>query len=196
MLTRFSALTKPVPSRALWRTQPARNILLHEYQAAHLLHQYNIPIPRGNVAFNSKEAFVIARKFGTDYARRFVIKAQVQCQGRSKGTFRESGLRSGIHIVESIEQVAEVSAQMCGKHLISPQMPNNKVGYLCQSVLIMEKLSIKKECFISIEYDRKRSCPVIIYSDRGGITLPRIEMNYPESIHKIYVDPRAGLDLK
>ena len=106
------------------------------------MHQYNIPIPRGNVAFNSKEAFVIARKFGTDYDNRFVIKAQVQCQGRSKGTFRESGLRSGIHIVESIEEVAEVAHKMCGKHLVSPQTPNIPLGYLCQSVLIMEKLTI------------------------------------------------------
>ena len=48
---------------------------MHEFQAAHILHQYNIPMPRGNVAFNHKEAFVIARKFGADYKGKFVIKA-------------------------------------------------------------------------------------------------------------------------
>ena len=44
-----------------------RSIHLHEYQSAHLLNQYNIPIPRGNVAFNGKEAVVIGRKFGANY---------------------------------------------------------------------------------------------------------------------------------
>jgi hypothetical protein len=39
------------------------------------LHQYNIPLPRGNVAFNSKEAFFIGRKFGLDYKGKFVVKA-------------------------------------------------------------------------------------------------------------------------
>ena len=52
-------------------------MLLHEYQAAELLAQYNIRVPRGAVAFNSKEAVVIARKFGVDYREKFVIKAQV-----------------------------------------------------------------------------------------------------------------------
>jgi len=34
-----------------------------------------IPIPLGNVAFTAKEAFVIARKFGSDFNRKFVVKA-------------------------------------------------------------------------------------------------------------------------
>jgi len=63
---------------------------------------YNIPIPRGNVAFNAKEAFTIGRKFGNDFEGRFVVKAQVQVKGRSKGHFIKSGLKSGIHIVETI----------------------------------------------------------------------------------------------
>lgn len=56
---------------------PRRFLLLHEYQSAELLSQYNIQVPRGAVAYNAKEAYVIARKFGIDYRGRFVIKAQV-----------------------------------------------------------------------------------------------------------------------
>jgi len=41
---------------------------------------------------------------------------------------------------------------MCGKNMISPLMPHVPQGYLCQSVLIMEKLKIAKEFFISIDY--------------------------------------------
>lgn len=48
---------------------------------------------------------------------------------------------------------------------------------------------------MSIDYDRKEQCPLITYSSRGGMTLQRIEMMYPESIHKIYVNVEEGLDL-
>ena len=51
--------------------------MLHEYQSAHILQEFNIPFPRGNVAFNHKEAFAIGRKFGVEYSGRFVVKAQV-----------------------------------------------------------------------------------------------------------------------
>ncbi len=51
--------------------------MLHEYQAAQLVHKYMIPIPLGTVAFTAKEAFVIGRKFGPDFNRQFVVKAQV-----------------------------------------------------------------------------------------------------------------------
>jgi succinyl-CoA synthetase beta subunit len=84
---------------------------------------------------------------------------------------------------------------MCGKNLVSPGCSKDANGLLCQSVLIMEKLSIDKEFFISIDYDTKHSCPVITYSNRGGVTLSRIRSTYPESIFKIYVDVIKGLDL-
>ena len=59
----------------LYNSLPRRNLLLHEYQAAQLVHKYMIPIPLGTVAFTAKEAFVVARKFGPDFKRQFVVKA-------------------------------------------------------------------------------------------------------------------------
>ena len=54
---------------------PKRNLMLHEYQAAQLVHKYMIPIPKGTVAFTAKEAFTVGRKFGPDFKRQFVVKA-------------------------------------------------------------------------------------------------------------------------
>jgi hypothetical protein len=71
----FLKLKNQIRSNLL-NSQALRSVVtLHEYQAAHLLSTYNIPIPRGNVAFNAKEAFTIGRKFGADYSGRFVVKA-------------------------------------------------------------------------------------------------------------------------
>ena len=56
------------------------------------MHRYMVPIPKGQVAFTKKEAFNIARSFGSDFVekdkKKFMIKAQVKCEGRSEGYFR------------------------------------------------------------------------------------------------------------
>lgn len=43
---------------------PIRGFKLHEYQAGKLLSKYRVPIPLGNVAFNGKEAYLVAKQFG------------------------------------------------------------------------------------------------------------------------------------
>lgn len=101
---------------------PRRNLVLHEYQAAELLSQYNIPLPRGSVAYNAKEAYVIARKFGNDYRGRFVIKSQVQTLQRTNGVFKQSGLRGGVHTVDSVEDVVHFAEKMCGKNMTTSLM--------------------------------------------------------------------------
>lgn len=72
------------------------------------------------MAFSAKEAFVVGRKFGPDFKRQFVVKAQVQGVARTKGVFRENGFEKGIHICDSITEVREVADKMLGKHLVLP----------------------------------------------------------------------------
>ena len=115
---------------------PKRHLRLYEYQAAQLVHQYMIPIPLGTVAFNGKEAFTVCRKFGSDYTGKFVVKAQVKSPARSKGIFTESGLKSGIHIVDSMHKVQEVADKMCGHKMIIPGRHDR--GLRCNSVMVME----------------------------------------------------------
>lgn len=135
--------------KAFWQYS-LRKIVLHEYQSAHILHQYNIPLPRGNVAFNHKEAVYIARKFGLDYDGGFVIKAQVQCPTRRVGLFKKSGLRGGVHFVETVDEVQELAEQMCGQHM---SFANDSHGTICQAILIYELLQAEHEIFLSIDYD-------------------------------------------
>ena len=98
-----------------------RGMKLHEYQSATLMHRYRIPIPLGNVAFNQKEAYVIARKFGGDYDKPYIVKAQIQAALRSQGYFKENGFAGGIHECSGIEQVRDTAVQMCGRRLVVPK---------------------------------------------------------------------------
>ena len=81
---------------------PKRNMILHEYHAAQLVRYYNVPIPIGHIAFSSKEAYAIARKLE---ASSYMVKAQVQVYGRTRGHFLENGFIGGIHHIESFDEV-------------------------------------------------------------------------------------------
>lgn len=114
---------------------PQRSMLLHEYQAAQLMHKYMIPIPLGQVAFSGEEAFKVARSFGIDFApRRFVIKAQVKCDGRTGGYFKENGFHGGIQTANTIEEVRDISKRMLGKKYINDATSDD--GFVVNCVYI------------------------------------------------------------
>ena len=49
---------------------------------------------------------MVARQFGPEYYEnpgcQYVVKAQVQAEGRSKGIFVESGLKGGVHKAHNV----------------------------------------------------------------------------------------------
>jgi len=88
---------------------PLRRLKLHEYQAGKLLHKYRVPIPIGNVAFNGKEAFLVASSFSKKKQMEYVVKAQVLGGGRGLGHFKENGFQGGVHIVKTPQEVQQVA---------------------------------------------------------------------------------------
>jgi succinyl-CoA synthetase beta subunit len=83
------------------------------------LHKYRIPIPLGNAAFDSKEAFLVAKQFGQQKKMRYVVKAQVLTGGRGKGHFKENKFQSGVHIVNTPEEVKDISEKMLKQTLVT-----------------------------------------------------------------------------
>ena len=113
---------------------PSRNMQLHEYHAAQIVRYYHVPIPLGNIAFNSKEAYAVARRFGNEYNRNFMVKAQIQVFGRKYGHFLENDYQGGIHRVENIDDVADCAEKMLGKRYVS--VHTGPHGYVCNCVYI------------------------------------------------------------
>lgn len=54
-------------------------------------------------------------------ASRFVVKAQVLGGGRGLGHFKNSGLKGGVHVVDSVEKVTDLSGKMCSDYLVTKQ---------------------------------------------------------------------------
>ena len=83
---------------------------IHEYQGKEILRRYNVPVPRGNVAFSVDEAVNVAKDLGTDV---IVVKAQIHAGGRGKG--------GGVKLARSIEEVRELANQILGMTLVTHQ---------------------------------------------------------------------------
>ena len=104
------------------------------------MNRYKIKIPRGNVAFCGNEAFTIARQFGAEYEGEYIVKAQVQADGRSKGYFLENDFKGGIHRCADPIEVKEVAEMMCGKKLMLPS--TEPYGFYCSSVYVQEAVEV------------------------------------------------------
>ena len=110
-----------------------------------------MPIPIGSVAFNAEEAQKAAEEFGANHDS-YVVKAQVLGGGRGLGHFKETGFKSGVHIVDSPAKVGELANEMVGNHLVTKQ--SGEAGFPCNSVYIVEKVAIAKEMYLSVTLDR------------------------------------------
>lgn len=105
------------------------------------MHRFRVPIPRGHVAFSSREAFNVARSFGSKHApSRFLVKAQVKADGRTSGYFRQTGLHGAVHSVETIQDVREIADKMLGKKFVNQHTDED--GQIVHCVYIQEELDI------------------------------------------------------
>ncbi|ODT77623.1 MAG: succinate--CoA ligase subunit beta [Nitrosomonadales bacterium SCN 54-20] len=153
---------------------------IHEYQAKHILHQFGIPIPRGHSCFNVDEAVAAAKKLG---GSTWVVKAQIHAGGRGKG--------GGVKIARSLDEVKQFAGKILGMTLVTPQTDSQ--GQVVRRLLIEQGLDIRKEFYIGLVVDRARRRVCLMASAEGGMDIEQVAADHPEKIHKVYIDPRAGL---
>src|SRR5690348_5900706 len=97
---------------------------IHEYQAKAILARHGVPVPRGEVTFQSSEADAIAKRLGTSV----VVKAQIHAGGRGKG--------GGVKLAKSADEATKIASQMIGMTLVTHQ--TGPEGRVVTRVLIEE----------------------------------------------------------
>src|SRR5690242_10225771 len=152
---------------------------IHEYQAKAILAQYNVPVPRGEVAFTADEAETAAKKIGGSV----VVKAQIHAGGRGKG--------GGVKIAKDAAQAAEIARGMIGMKLVTHQ--TGPEGRIVQRLLIEETLPIERELYLGIVLDRVHGKPVFMASAAGGMEIEEVASKTPELILKKTLHPASGL---
>ncbi|RWS13272.1 succinyl-CoA ligase [ADP-forming] subunit beta-like protein [Dinothrombium tinctorium] len=170
-------------------TNSKRNLNVHEYVGLSLLRDHGINVPRFGVANNADEAVSVARN-DLKGVSDFVVKAQVLAGGRGKGQF-ESGLKGGVKIVYSPEEVKEIASKMIGNKLRTKQ--TGEKGIPCNSVMIAERLYPRREYYFAIMMERQYGGPVMIASSQGGMNIEEIAKENPDAIVTEPIDIVEGV---
>lgn len=162
---------------------------LHEYQGKNILNSFGVKIQRGLVATTPDEAVAAAKQLtdetGTGW---YVIKAQVHAGGRGKG--------GGVKLAKSIDDVREISNQILGMQLITPQ--TSAEGKTVHQVLIAEDVyypgpSETSEFYMSVLLNRATGRNMIMYSTEGGMDIETVAEKTPHLIFTEEIDPATGL---
>ncbi|GAM25950.1 hypothetical protein SAMD00019534_091250 [Acytostelium subglobosum LB1] len=157
-----------------------RFLNIHEYQAQKLMKAYGIDCPKGNVADTPDEAEKLSELLNT---QDYVVKAQILAGGRGKGIF-SSGLKGGVHICSTPEEVKKYASKMIGHTLITKQTgPSGKV---VNKIYIAERHYLRREMYFAILMDRKTGGPLMIASPEGGVDIETVARETPGAI---FVEP-------
>ncbi|HEU4622021.1 MAG TPA: ADP-forming succinate--CoA ligase subunit beta [Burkholderiaceae bacterium] len=153
---------------------------IHEYQGKELLKKYGVAVPRGIPCFSVEEAVKAAEALGGPV---WVVKAQIHAGGRGKG--------GGVKVAKSIDQVREYATAILGMQLVTHQ--TSAEGQKVRRLLVEEGADIKKELYVGMVTDRVSQKVTVMASSEGGMDIEEVAEHTPEKIHKINVDPKAGL---
>jgi succinyl-CoA synthetase beta subunit len=152
---------------------------IHEYQAKAILAKYDVPVPKGEVAYTVEGAEAAAKKLGGSV----VVKAQIHAGGRGKG--------GGVKVAKDSTEAAEISKKILGMTLVTHQ--TGPEGRVVQRLLIEQTLPIERELYLGIVLDRALGVPVFMASSEGGMDIEEVAAKTPEKILKEPLKPGFGL---
>lgn len=145
---------------------------LFEYEAKSLAQNLGITTPKGGVATTPEEARDLHKRLGGEV----VIKAQVLVAGRAKA--------GGIKFASKPEETRDRASEVLGLTI---------KGEKVKKVLVEQKLSAKKELFLSIVQDRANKCQTVLASEQGGIDIEQVAKEHPEKVVRHRLDPVYGM---
>lgn len=145
---------------------------LFEYEAKSLAQNLGITAPKGGVATTPEEARDLHKRLGGEV----VIKAQVLVAGRAKA--------GGIKFASKPEETRDRASEVLGLAI---------KGEKVKKVLVEQKLSAKRELFLSIVQDRANKCQTVLASDQGGVDIEQVAKEHPEKVVRHRLDPVYGM---
>ena len=166
---------------------------IHEYQAKQLFREAGVNVPDGVHCTTVEEALAAYQKLGSNIV---AVKSQIHAGGRGKGVLRnpENGelvMEGGVKIAFSKEDVQTYSKNILGNILTTKQ--TGEAGRLVRHLYVEAGCEIAHEYYLAIMVDREEKSVLIMASTEGGMNIEEVAEENPEALHRIHVDPSAGL---
>ena len=136
--------------------------------------------PRGIACFSADEAVSAAQQLGGDL---WVVKAQIYAGGRGKS--------GGVKVARSLDEVRTLAVEMLGMQLVTHQTGPD--GQTVRRLFIEEGVNIAGEYYVGMVVDRGSQRVCLMASAEGGMDIEQVAAQTPEKIHKVFIDPIAGL---
>ncbi len=152
---------------------------IHEYQAKEILARFEVPVPRGGLAYSPEQASYRCTEIG---GSAWVVKAQVHAGGR--------GEAGGVQLCHSDREVLDVANSMFGRRLVTRQ--SGPRGKLIYRVYVEEATDIARELYFGIVLDRRIERVVIIASAEGGVEIEELAASKPEALVRTTIEPAVG----
>ncbi len=147
-------------------------VRLLEWQGRDLMAQAGIPVPSGALVRTPQEAREVAQKIDAPV----VLKAQVPVGGRGKA--------GGIRTASDPTAASAEAAALLSMHV---------KGYPVRELLVVAAAQVQTEHYLSITVDRKRRCPLFIYSAAGGVDIEEVARTRPDDIRQVPVPALEGV---
>ena len=145
---------------------------LHEYQSKRLFAEFNVPIPKGDVATTPDEVRRVAEELNGPV----VVKAQVLAGGRGKA--------GGIKLANNPDEAFRAASHILGMKI---------KGFTVKTVLVDQASDIRKEIYLGIVIDRVARRAVMMASAEGGVDIEQVAQERPDAIIRVAADPFLGL---
>ena len=171
----------------------ARVVNIHEYQGKSLLKSAGVPVLEGVHCTTVEDALSAYDNLGSKVV---AVKSQIHAGGRGKGTVyhpetKEMIMEGGVKIAFSKEEVETYATNILGNLLVTIQTGDE--GKIVNNLYIESGCNISHEYYLALLVDRDNKSVMIMASTEGGMDIEDVAHNTPEKIHKVSVDPNAGL---
>tara|TARA_A100001037_G_C15122419_1_gene624526 strand:- start:48 stop:1277 length:1230 start_codon:yes stop_codon:yes gene_type:complete len=139
-------------------------VRLLENFSLELIKQHDISVPSYSVVSKPEDAVGVCQELGGEC----VLKALVPTGKRGKA--------GAVRIINSLDKVEENASAVM----------DSKVGFFpVNQLIVMEKLDIVREFFVSITFDSNSNSPIVLLSKNGGVDIEELSENNPEVITQI-----------
>ena len=166
---------------------------IHEYQGKALFKQHGVNVVEGVHCTSVSEAL---DAYVHLQSKVVAVKSQIHAGGRGKGNLYSPGSRNlvmegGVKIAFSKEDVETYSKNILGNILVTKQ--TGEEGKIVNHLYVESGCDIAHEYYLALLVDREQKSVLVMASTEGGMDIEEVAEDTPELLHKLNIDPNAGL---